>query len=69
MSELQSVLSVEQLAERWQVNVKTIYEAVRLGQVPSIRVGRVIRISMAVVQSIETQGRVVPDGGSNVGTT
>jgi excisionase family DNA binding protein len=62
-------LSVEQLADRWQVNVKTIYEAIRAGQVPAMRLGRVLRVSMAVVESIETQGCVVLEGVRNASTT
>jgi excisionase family DNA binding protein len=55
------VLSVQDLAKRWAVDVKTIYQAIELGQIPVIRVGkRVIRIPRAFIERLE-QGRVVPE--------
>jgi len=54
------VLSVQELAQRWRVDVKTIYQAIELGQIPVIRVGkRVIRIPTAAIERME-QGRAVP---------
>jgi excisionase family DNA binding protein len=63
-----TVLTVEQLAARWVVDVKTIYAAVAARQITALRLGRVIRIPLAVVKDLETQGCVVP-GGSNAGST
>ena len=59
------LMTVRELAERWRVDVKTLYAAIQAGQLPAIRLGkRVIRISLVVVTSIEQQGRVVsPNGG------
>jgi excisionase family DNA binding protein len=64
MSSQQSrtVLTVEELAERWQVNVKTIYAAIAAGEVPVLRIGRVLRIPLAAVLSAE-QASAVPTGG------
>lgn len=58
------VLSVQELARRWGVDVKTIYQAIERGQLPAIRIGkRVIRIPRAIIEQME-QGRVVPEGAS-----
>ena len=55
------VLSVQELATRWNVDVKTIYQAIELGQIPAIRVGkRVLRIPRMVIENLE-QGRVVSE--------
>lgn len=55
------VLSVQELAKRWNVDVKTIYQAIELGQIPAIRVGkRVLRIPRMVIENLE-QGRVVSE--------
>ena len=52
------VLSVQQLAERWAVDVKTIYQAIELGQLPSIRLSRrVIRIPVAAIEALERGDR------------
>ena len=58
-----SVLSVEELAARWRVNRKSIYEAITRGELPVVRIGpRIIRVAVSVVESIESQGRVAPEG-------
>ncbi len=55
------VLTVKELAERWGLNIKTVYEAIELKQVPTIKVGRRrILIPRAWVEEME--GRVVPEG-------
>jgi len=55
------MLSVEQVALRWGVSPKTIYVAIKLKQIPAVRLGRILRIPAAVVESVE-QGRAVPPG-------
>jgi excisionase family DNA binding protein len=64
-----TVLTVENLARRWAVNVKTLYSEIHNGTLPAIRLGRVFRVSLQVVRSIESQGCVVPTGGSDGSTT
>jgi excisionase family DNA binding protein len=65
-----TMLSAQELADRWGVDVKTIYTAIRDGQLPAVRLARnVLRISLAVVERIENQGRVEPHGGSHAGST
>ena len=55
-------MSVQELADRWQVDVKTIYQAIELGQIPVIRVGkRVLRIPRDFIERLE-QGCEVPSG-------
>ena len=56
------VLSVRQLAERWAVDVKTIYRAIELGQLPAIRLSRrAIRIPMAAIEALERAERSEPE--------
>ena len=58
------VLSVKELAERWNVNEKTVREAIELGQLPAFRVGkRRLLIPLAAVEELE-QGRVATPGGN-----
>lgn len=49
MSELPPVLTVEQLAKRWNVYVKVIYQLCRQNKLGHFRVGRYIRIPRDVV--------------------
>jgi excisionase family DNA binding protein len=44
LADAPDVLTVEQTAEVLHVARRTAYEAVRAGQIPSVRVGRCIRI-------------------------
>ncbi len=61
-----TLFSIEELARRWAVNIKTIREAIRLGQVPVVRIGkRVVRIPRAAVEKLEShpQGCAALPGG------
>jgi len=55
------VMTAEELAERLNVAPKTVYAAIRRGQVPGVlRVGRLVRISrVAVLAWLAGQGRDV----------
>jgi excisionase family DNA binding protein len=58
-----TMMRPEEVAERWGVNIKTVYASIRAGQLPALRLGRTIRIPATVVASIEKQGRVAPPKG------
>ena len=54
-----TLLTSAQLAERWGVDIKTVYDGIRLGQIPAVRIGRrVLRVALAVIERIENDGRV-----------
>ena len=40
----QRLLTVDQLAKRWQVSTRTIRRMIKNGQIPVIRIGRSVRI-------------------------
>lgn len=56
-----TMLSVDEVASRWGLNRKTVYELIQRGELPSRRFGRSLRIPRAVVEEMESQGGV--DGG------
>ena len=57
------VLSVQELAERWAVDVKTIYQAIECGQLPAIRLSRrVIRIPRVAIEALERGEKSEADG-------
>lgn len=62
----QPMITVEELAVRWDVDVKTVYKAIQLGQIPAVRVGRkVLRIPRSAVESLEAgQTPPSPRGGN-----
>ena len=55
------LMRVEDVARRWEINVKTIYAMVQRGELRAVRLGRVLRIARSVVESFE-QGRAVSGG-------
>jgi excisionase family DNA binding protein len=52
------MMRVEDVAKRWDLNVKTVYGMIERGELPARRCGRVLRVPKHVVESAE-QGRVV----------
>lgn len=58
---LADVLSVDEVARFLRVNRKTLYEAVRAGDVPARRVGRrVVILRDALIDWLRSDGRVLP---------
>jgi excisionase family DNA binding protein len=54
------MMRVEDIAERWDLNVKTVYGMIERGELVSRRCGRVIRVPRHVVESFE-QASVAPE--------
>jgi excisionase family DNA binding protein len=50
------MMSVDEVAERWGVNKKTVLRAIQLKQIIALRVGRTIRIARAHVERLEERG-------------
>jgi excisionase family DNA binding protein len=48
-----TMLRVEEVAARWEVNVKTIYAMIDRGEIAARRFGRVLRVPRSVVESFE----------------
>jgi excisionase family DNA binding protein len=57
-----TMMRVEELAERWDLNVKTIYGMIERGELQARRFGRVLRVPRRVVESYESQASVAPEG-------
>lgn len=54
------MMRVEEVAERWDLNVKTVYGMIERGELVSRRCGRVIRVPRHIVESFE-QASVAPE--------
>lgn len=58
-AELPDVMTVEEVAAWLRLNKKTVYDAVKAGDLPYCKVGRILRFSReAVLQCLRGQGRV-----------
>jgi len=55
-----TMMRVEELAVRWDVNPKTIYAMIARGELPVRRFGRVMRVPRRVIESFE-QASVAPE--------
>jgi excisionase family DNA binding protein len=56
MQEPDSVLTVEQAAAILKISRGTAYEAVRTGEIPSVRIGRCIRVPRAALERLLEKG-------------
>ncbi len=55
------LLKAEELAERWQVPKAQVYRLSREGDLPTVRVGRYYRYSLAPVEAWELAGGAVAE--------
>ncbi len=55
-----TLMKVEEVAQRWGVDRKTIYSMISRGQLSARRCGRLVRIPRNVVESFELQASVSP---------
>jgi excisionase family DNA binding protein len=56
------LLTVGELAERWQVPKAQVYRLTREGRIPAVRLGRYYRYARTAITSFEEAGGVVSDG-------
>jgi excisionase family DNA binding protein len=54
----QTVLTINDLALRWRVDRKSLYGMIDRGELPVMRIGRLIRVALAVVEQLEQAGAV-----------
>jgi excisionase family DNA binding protein len=55
-----TMMRVEEIAERWDLNVKTVYAMIARGELQARRFGRLMRVPRHVVESME-QASVAPE--------
>lgn len=55
-----TMMRVEEVAVRWDLNVKTVYAMIARGELPARRFGRVMRVPRRVVECME-QASVTPE--------
>ncbi len=55
-----TLLSLRDLARRWGVDVKTLRGMIERGELAVVRLGRLIKVSIAVINSLESQGSAAP---------
>jgi excisionase family DNA binding protein len=55
-----SLLTADELAERWQVSKAQVYRLARAGRVPTLPIGRYYRFRLASIEAweMEHEGRV-----------
>jgi excisionase family DNA binding protein len=51
-----SLLTAEQLAERWAVNPSHVYRLTRAGAIPAVKLGRYYRYRLDAIEQFERDG-------------
>lgn len=49
------LLTPQQLADRWQISYKHVWRLSREGKIPSIRLGKYYRYSLAAIEEFERE--------------
>jgi excisionase family DNA binding protein len=57
LADLPDVLRVDHVAQIMDVSKDTIYDAIRAGEIPAIRLGRKIRVAKAALERLLAEGR------------
>jgi excisionase family DNA binding protein len=52
------LLTMPQIAERWQVSVETVKRRIRTGQLPALKLGRCVRVSYNCLVNYENDRRL-----------
>ncbi len=60
-SSAKSLLSADDLADRWQVRRSQVYRLTRDGHVPVVRLGRYYRYRLDAVEDFENRGGAADD--------
>lgn len=56
------ILTIDELAERWQVSRSNLYPLCRQGKVPGFKVGQQWRFNLSVIEDYEQGQGELPDG-------
>ncbi|MBI2378382.1 MAG: helix-turn-helix domain-containing protein [Deltaproteobacteria bacterium] len=61
------ILTVEEVAEFLRLNVKTVYDGIKAGDIPAKKIGRrrLVILRDALLRSLGSQPSVPPSGGQN----
>lgn len=59
------IMTADEVAELLRLDRKTVYEAAKKGEIPNLRVGRVLRFHRQAVLDCVAQGRVAPARGAS----
>jgi excisionase family DNA binding protein len=54
------LLTMSQVAERWQVSIETVKRRIRSGQLPALKLGRCVRVSPTCLVAYENNRKLKP---------
>lgn len=60
---MEKFFSCEEIAERYAVKITTVWEWIRRGDLPAVKVGRLYRIRADDLEAFERKRRTVPNAG------
>jgi excisionase family DNA binding protein len=57
---MSALLTMSQIAERWQVSIETVKRRIRSGQLPALKLGRCVRVSPTCLVAYENNRKLKP---------
>lgn len=60
---MEKFYTCEEIAERYAVKITTVWEWIRRGDLPAVKVGRLYRIRADDLEAFERNSRTVPKAG------
>lgn len=54
------LMTMSQVAERWQVSIETVKRRIRSGQLPALKLGRCVRVSPTCLVAYENNRKLKP---------
>jgi excisionase family DNA binding protein len=55
---MSALLTMSQIAERWQVSIETVKRRIRSGQLPALKLGRSVRVSPTTLVAYENNRKL-----------
>jgi excisionase family DNA binding protein len=54
------LMTMSQVAERWQLSIETVKRRIRSGQLPALKLGRCVRVSPTCLVAYENNRKLKP---------
>ena len=61
---MEKFFTSEEIASRYSVKTTTVWEWIRRGELPAIRIGKLYRIRADDLEAFEKKGRTIPQKGN-----
>lgn len=53
---IKTMMTVEEVAERWDVDARTVRSMIKSGRIKALRIGRLVKIARSHIEFLEQNG-------------